>query len=86
MLPAYKRRMTIAGVIFAVACAAAVLVASASTPRDPGLGMKVAPLLGMGGGWVAYVPSITTMAKLRVRFTTMKRGFCRQECGNSPVA
>ncbi len=50
MLPGHKKRMTVAGVIFLVVCVAAVLVAGAANPREPGLGMKVAPLLGIGGG------------------------------------
>jgi len=50
MIPAYKKRTTIAGVAFLAAYIAATIAASAANPRDPGLGIKVAPLLAMVGG------------------------------------
>jgi len=49
VIPVHKKRMAIGGVISLIACVAAGAVASAANPREPGLGMKLAPLLAMAG-------------------------------------
>ncbi len=47
MIQIHKERMTIAAVIGLVAYVAAAAVASVANPREPGLWMKLAPLLAM---------------------------------------
>lgn len=49
MIPAYKKKMTVAGVIFLATCVAVAAIAAASNPREPGLATKVVPLLGLSG-------------------------------------
>ena len=49
MIPAYKKKMTVAGVIFLATCIAVAAIAAASNPREPGLATKVVQLLGLSG-------------------------------------
>ena len=57
MIVAYKKKTTISGVVFLTACIATALVARAANPRDPGLAMKVAPVLA-GVSVLALVSTI----------------------------
>ena len=50
MIPAYKKRTMIAGMVSLAAFVTAAIVASASNPRDPGLGMRLVPIIAAIGG------------------------------------
>ena len=47
MIAGHKKRMTVEAIIGVTAYVAAAVVASGASPREPGLGMKIVPLLAV---------------------------------------